>query len=203
MRHVLLAGAALLLLAPAPGFAQQANPAIPAQPGSFGPRRTGPAPVVKAPPAFPGARAEPTEAAPANRVVTDLPPNEALFDAINRGDLTAAKDAVTRGADINSQNVLGLTPIDLAVDLGRNEISFYLLSLRGGIAGTAGRAPPAEPTRAEKLAAERAARAEAAAAKRRTQVGVITPAAPQYARLFANNGGAPVPEAGFLGFDAR
>ena len=61
----------------------------------------------------------------------DMPPTEALFDAINRGDLAAAKDAINRGADINGRNVLGLTPLDLSVDLGRNNISFVLLSLRG------------------------------------------------------------------------
>ncbi len=90
-----------------------------------------------------GARAEPTAVAPAERVPTDMPPTEALFDAINRGDLTGAKDAIGRGADIHGHNVLGLTPLELSVDLGRNTISFLLLSLRGGAGYGAGGAPRA------------------------------------------------------------
>ena len=31
----------------------------------------------------------------------DLQPTDALFDAINRGDIAAARDALNRGADLN------------------------------------------------------------------------------------------------------
>ena len=131
-----------------------------------------------------------------------MPPTEALFDAVNRGDLPAAKDALSRGADINGTNVLGLTPLELSVDLGRNEISFLLLSLRGG-SGFSTAGPPAAatslrpPSRAERLATERAERA------RSTQVAARAPSAtvPQTARLFAGGGGTPIPQVGFLGFD--
>jgi hypothetical protein len=61
----------------------------------------------------------------------NLAPTPALFDAINRGDLFAARDAVARGADPDATNVLGLTPLDTAVDQGRNDIMFFLLSVRG------------------------------------------------------------------------
>jgi hypothetical protein len=71
-----------------------------------------------------------SEPAPAAPGAADLPPTEALFDAINRGDMLSARDAVNRGADINGRNVLGMTPLDLSIDLGRNEITFLLLSLR-------------------------------------------------------------------------
>ena len=160
---------------------------------------------VVPPPALPGSRAEPAAVAPAERSAADLPPTEALFDAINRGDLPTAKDAISRGADINGTNVLGLTPLELAVDLGRNEISFLLLSLRGGAGYNVTREPgesgPARPpSRAERMAAlqaERAQRRQSQAVER-----VATPAAAQTARLFAGDGGAPVPQAGFLGFDA-
>src|SRR4051812_45053187 len=87
------------------------------------------------PPALPGLQyrqaPEPIPADPE----ANLSPNAALFDAINRGDLPAARDAVARGAEIDSRNVLGLTPIDAAVDQGRTEIMFYLLSIRAGIRG--------------------------------------------------------------------
>ncbi len=135
----------------------------------------------------------------------DLPPNEALFDSINRGDLATAKDAIGRGADLNATNVLGLTPIELAVDLGRNQLSFYLLSLRGGSSGAPAPSGPQvaakPPTRAERLAADRAARTERVA-QRRGAVADAAPAAPQTARLFVGGGGQANPQAGFLGFDA-
>ncbi|WP_182081891.1 ankyrin repeat domain-containing protein [Bombella favorum] len=60
----------------------------------------------------------------------DINPTAALFDAINRGSLLGAKEALSRGADINARNVLEQTPLDLAIDLGRNDIMFQLLSLR-------------------------------------------------------------------------
>lgn len=169
----------------------------------------------QAPPALPGARAGQNPVAPSDRPTSDLQPNDALFDAINRGDLPVVKDAISRGADLNATNVLGLTPLELSIDLGRNDISFLLLSLRGATGSTALRAAPQQgaaapdvpvgPTpaqrraqaaadRREQAAAQRAARAEAAAAGR--------PAAPvaQAPALFAGNGGTPNPQAGFVGF---
>ena len=169
----------------------------------------------KAPPALPGARAEPDATAPPSRNAPDLPPTEALFDAVNRGDLTMAKDAVNRGADINGRNVLGLTPLELSVDLGRNQIAFLLLSLRGNAGYTttsgpvrAATAESARTTRIERLAtqrAERQERLEAARAERASRTAPAEPASPvpQAPRLFTGGGGAPIPQAGFLGFDAR
>ena len=165
------------------------------------------------PPALPGSRAESMEAAPASKLSLDLPPTEALFDAVNRGDLAAAKDAISRGADTNGHNVLGLTPLDLAIDLGRNQITFILLSLRNPEA-------PATPDRASaaKLAAAnpptRAARreqhrhvAERSPAPRQTlvrqagyTVATARKAASEAPRRFAGDGGTPNPGAGFLGF---
>jgi len=156
-----------------------------------------------APPALPGSRAEPTAVAPAERTAADMPPTEALFDSINRGDLPGSREAISRGADLQGTNVLGLTPLELSVDLGRNEISFLLLSLRGGSGYSAahGAAPAAEPkppTRAERLAMAREERSNRAqvAARPAANAPLLAP------RLFAGNGGAPVAQAGFLGFDA-
>ena len=88
-----------------------------------------PAPKVAPPPALPGA-ASSGGAVPASRAPTDMEPTEALFDAINRGDIGTARDAISRGADLHGHNVLGMTPLELSVDLGRNDISFMLLSMR-------------------------------------------------------------------------
>jgi len=156
------------------------------------------------PPALPGATARPGSVAPSTGTPLDMSPNEALFDAINRGDVAAARDALSRGAELNAHNVLGLTPIELAVDLGRNDIAFLLLSMRdssgsgsappaasGVQKATAKQAPvPARPTRAAKVAARKSP--------------AVTPSgATEMPKLFANDGGTPIPGIGFLGFGQR
>jgi hypothetical protein len=132
-----------------------------------------------------------------------MQPNDALFDAINRGDIAAARDALNRGADMNAVNVLGMTPMELSVDLGRNDISFLLLSMRGEDsdrgARAVGRDVPAPKSAAPAKIAAKAkpgGRAKAIEAPVATKP-IATP------KLFANDGGTPLPGAGFLGFDAR
>jgi hypothetical protein len=85
---------------------------------------------VAPPAAIPGAQANQDEVVPASKAAKDLDPNAALFDAIDRGDLTAAREALNRGADLNARNVLGQRPIDMSIDLSRNAITFLLLSMR-------------------------------------------------------------------------
>ncbi len=202
-RILTVVAVAAALHAPA-AFAQSSNPGAIQTPGFKPGMGAKPDKSLRetAPPALPGSRAEPTAVIPAERVATDMPPTEALFDSVNRGDLAGVRDAVSRGADLQGTNVLGLTPLELSVDLGRNEISFLLLSLRSGGGYSAARVAeaPAEskpPTRAERLATARAERA------RRAQVAArpVTSAAPLAPRLFAGNGGVPIAQAGFLGFD--
>lgn len=152
------------------------------------------------PPALPGATSKADTVAPATRIPADMSPNAALFDAINRGDISAARDALNRGAQLSAHNVLGLTPLELSVDLGRNDISFLLMSYRDAD-GSSTTAPPTaaatnQPTSA-KLTAFRGRHGPVVAAKE-----VVPPAPPQTPRLFADDGGAPVPSAGFLGFNS-
>ncbi|MBP0491333.1 ankyrin repeat domain-containing protein [Roseomonas indoligenes] len=183
------------------------------------------------PPALPGlANRRAVDPIPAETPSASLSPNDALFDSVNRGDLGAAKEAMARGADLNARNQLGLTPVDAAVDQGRTEIAFYLLSARGS-AGSGPTFAPGEPAPAPAPAAnarrgragreaQAAARAPSPAADEpepdaparpsgllsdpprggRTAPAVAT--APLRARLFAGDGGSPRPEIGFLGFDA-
>jgi hypothetical protein len=156
------------------------------------------APKVAPPPALPGAQSNNNGAAPASREPTDMEPNDALFDAINRGDLAGARDAISRGADLDAHNILGMTPMELSVDLGRNDISFLLLSMRGGDSG--GQRPPS------KLAAAppRGKQAKQTPPAHSPKVATATaqPAVAQTPRLFAGDGGTPNPNAGFLGFDS-
>jgi hypothetical protein len=134
-----------------------------------------------------------------------MTPTEGLFDAINRGDLAGARDAVNRGGELNGHNVLGLTPLELSVDLGRNDISFMLLSMRsdtaaaraearagalGGVRQSTETEPPRAATRPRVIAA--AAREPA-----NDEPAYATP------RYSSGNGGTPIPAAGFLGFSGR
>ena len=157
-------------------------------------------PAAPLPAAVPGARARPETVVPADRTTADLPPTEALFDAINRGDISSARDALSRGADLDATNSLGLTPTELSVDLARNDITFLLLSLRGGSASQRGpqvqavMAAPSNPADHRRL--PRSARSGPGVATVATQTAQAkTPV------LFAGNGGAANPAVGFLGFD--
>jgi hypothetical protein len=197
-RHALaLVGAALLVWAalPAPeAAAQMLRNSAP---------RTEQAPAVRPPPAaLPGLQGRRAPEPIPGDPTQSLAPNAALFDAINRGDLAAAREAVARGADTEARNVLGLTPVDAAVDQGRTEIMFYLLSVRGASRGAG---PPPPPQEAERRAAapppsRRNARREAAEPPRPAPAEASAPV--RSARLWANDGGAPNPAVGFLGFDA-
>lgn len=156
----------------------------------------------EAAPALPGVAAQRGQAPiPAETPPAAMNPNDALFDGIARGDIQTVRDAVARGADVNARNALGLTAVDSAVDRGRSDIMFYLLSMRGS-----GNAPPPPDRPAPDARAQRAAAAAAAAAARARPA----PAAPaqtttgtgRLPQLWQANGGAPQPSIGFLGFDA-
>jgi hypothetical protein len=178
------------------------------------PANTAP-PPEKLPPGLPGAQSQPGGAArPApNAIPTDMPPTQALFDAINRGDIAGARDALNRGADIDARNVLGMTPLDSAIDLGRNDISFLLLSMRGEGgppppgARQANAAPPPSPKPARNVRTARRTpeRGAERVAENTTSAGAEapTPAAAQAPHLFAGDGGTPAPQVGFLGFGGR
>jgi hypothetical protein len=174
--------------------------------GKGGGKAPEPTPKVAPPPALPGAESNGT-AAPASRLPSDMEPTEALFDAINRGDASGARDAISRGADLHGQNVLGLTPLELAVDLGRNDIAFILLSMRGADDDRT-RSLSAGKASAGKASAGQAAskqsqtkRAQQTTTRPPAKVAATAPAPAQTARLFSGDGGAPNPNAGFLGFD--
>jgi ankyrin repeat protein len=162
------------------------------------------APAPSPAPALPGAQSNPDSVAKATN--TDLAPTDSLFDAVNRGDIATARDAIGRGADLNAHNVLGLTPLDLSVDLGRNDITFLLLSLRGSApppatAPTTASAAPAAKS-AGKMPATVAARSSAPATPRReTRVASVATAEPS--PTVRTDPGTPAPQAGFLGFSGH
>jgi hypothetical protein len=202
---VLVLGAGLTLSAASAGWAQGLGIPGGQDPIAAGRHSVAPSKPELAPAeAMPGAKAR-EPAVPSKRPAGDMQPTEALFDAINRGDIAAARDALNRGADLNGVNVLDMTPMELSVDLGRNDISFLLLSMRGEDSGrgsrSVGRDHPGKAESASPPPAVRTARAvKPSAAARPAPVATKMPAGP---KLFANDGGAPLPGAGFLGFDSR
>jgi len=157
---------------------------------------------------------------------TLLSPNDALFDAIDRGDVASARDAVARGADLSATNAVGQSPIDESVDLGRNEITFLLVTLlhangsqisdaQGGPmaappANTLGLSSKDQHTAAAPVAFFGNPEGVATTTRRKrahgtSEVSATTPlrskpptsvSQPSY----ADNNGAPVPSAGFVGF---
>jgi ankyrin repeat protein len=200
-RHAIALGAAALL-----GWAALPVPEAAAQLLRNSAPRSEQAPAARPPPAalpgLQGRRApEPIPGDPNQ----NLSPNAALFDAINRGDLPAAREAVARGADTEARNVLGLTPVDAAVDQGRTEIMFYLLSVRGA-SRVAGPPPEAEPQRRPAGRQAPPPRGDARRGREDSEPPRLTPgeapAPVRGARLWAGDGGAPNPALGFLGFDA-
>jgi hypothetical protein len=104
-------------------------------------------------------------------------------------------------------NVLGMTPLEASVDLGRNDITFLLLSLRGasasGRAGVVGAGPGAAGGKASQAAA--AAAAQLKLATRVTSRRAATPrpyqeAAQPRVRYTVTDNNAADPNSGFLGF---
>jgi hypothetical protein len=191
------AASAVVLVATMPPLAQAQNFSRLGS-GPFANAKPTPAPAQPPPPpALPGA-ASSRDAAPGSRAPTDMEPTEALFDAINRGDIGAVRDAISRGADLHGENALNMTPLELSIDLGRNDISFLLLSMREGGDSRNAAAPPsttaAKPAPAKP--AKQVARGRAAPAP------APEPTPSRAARLFAGDGGTPNPSAGFLGFDS-
>lgn len=151
----------------------------------------------KAPPppsAIPGAVAG--TVVPATKNAGDLDPNAALFDAIDRGDIGSAREALGRGADLNARNVLGQRPIDLSIDLSRNDITFLLLSMRSQ---NGDQAPAADSSGDDTAAAD-------LPPSKSAQVAATTPVrakTAEFASTSRASAGTPQPSAGFLGFGTR
>jgi hypothetical protein len=200
-RHMagILLGATLAVVTSPAGYAQIGTAPVGTS-GHAGRVQNAPEkPPEPAPDAIPGAKSR-LPVVPATRPAGDMEPNDALFDAINRGDIASARDALARGADLNAVNILGMTPMELSVDLGRNDISFLLLSMRGEDSGRGSRAlgrdvaPPVKTARGEKTVAGKSGPV------RDIPVATKPVATP---KLFANDGGTPMPSVGFLGFEPR
>lgn len=208
----------LVAAAFAPGPARAQTPSL-INPGPVVGTAKSAAPPAPPPPGLPGAAT--TAGAPAPSTESGLSPTDALFDAINRGDLTAARSAIGRGAQLDAKNLLGMTPLELAVDLNRNDIAFLLLSIEheGGAAASSAGASAAlsiPPASAATPATAAAAKAPAGGAEASGSVASLLlagqPAPPVRSTRAAPPhepapqaappplGGGRNPAVGFLGF---
>jgi hypothetical protein len=171
----------LAALAGGPAFAQMAGTA-----GAGSPEGTPkPQPRVPdiAPAGVPGAGTAPLATGPSLAKPISGDPTTALFAAINNGDYNAAQDAVGRGANIDAQNNLGETPLDLSIALNRTQITFMLLSARNEMGGTVAESgPPPAPARPAK------------------PVRVSSAPVVMKPPVMGNATGTPNASAGFLGF---
>ncbi len=198
IRSTTAAFAALYLLAAAvPAFAEtdaqkQAEAQADAQEKAKRAEADKEAAAKAPPPAIPGAVSA-GEAAPPSKNVAEMSPNDALFDAINRGDSAGARDAISRGAQLDARNVLGQTPTDAAIEADRNDITFMLLSLRGAVGnGTRPHVTPASMQVASEAHGHLHGARHGKAASRALTIRASAPAVP--------NPGTPNPAAGFNGF---
>jgi hypothetical protein len=153
-----------------------------------------------APPAIPGAGPQPGIAtAPKVAKVDNGNPTTELFDAVNKGDYGAAQDAISRGADLNAQNALGETPLDLAIALNQNSLTFLILGARNetGGGGPAAGSPAPQVARLSGPARS-TAQPEPVAMRSPMSAAAVKPAP-----AAGNDPGTPNAGAGFLGFGPK
>lgn len=146
--------------------------------------------LVAVPKALPGSHVDSIDPAPLDRPPSEMKPNEALFDGVNRGDIAAVREALARGAELETPNLLGQTATEVSIDLARNEITFLLLSMRGAVGRPAGRT----------VASVAVIAGKPAPVAKPIVVAAPKPVAPVAAKPFVSNPGTPAPQAGFLGF---
>ena len=127
----------------------------------------------------------------------DKNPTQALFDAINTGNLRLAQDAVGRGADLYAENILGQTPLEMSVDPNRDRITFLLLSMRGY--NTSPQQLSSVSTEASGVTVKNGK--AKMSVKGKNKHGTLTAVNGSGSHL--QNSGIPKPEVGFLGFQNK
>jgi hypothetical protein len=106
---------------------------------------------------------------------------------------------VQRGADLDAQNVLGMKPVDLAVDIGRYQILFYLLTQRGAPRPNLSGSQLASATGAKKPG-KATGSVLTETTRRPAPKHAAVAAKPKPLQYVSADPGTPVPQAGFLGF---
>lgn len=123
-------------------------------------------------------------------------PTQNLFIAINNNDYAAAQQAVSHGANLNATNQFGETPLDLAIALNRNDITFLLLGTRNELISQGYGQPLGAPILLNNTATNHPRTHHA-----RPMKGSSQPA--PRVKTLPNLPGTPDPQAGFLGFGRK
>lgn len=126
-------------------------------------------------------------------------PTQELFKAINDNNYAAAQDAVSRGANLQAVDQFGESPLDLAVALNRNDITFLLLGTRNELAaqdGNAGTVMGAPWTLDDTSKPGKKG-------KGHSSNPVLPVNVTPKAYIPAGDTGTPDPQAGFLGFSPK
>jgi hypothetical protein len=208
MRNFLLTASGFILLcAASPAFAQMSPGGGAPGLGGAGGAPTAPQPQARipdiAPPALPGAGDTPVATGPVVQKPPSGDPTPALFAAVNRGDYNAAQDAISRGANLDAQNPLGETPLDLSVALNRSSITFLLLATRNETGGDDAAPGPAAASPGTSPGTGRTGHNTP-----HPHIAQIVPAADstplhKIAPPLGTDPGTPNPSAGFLGFGPK
>jgi hypothetical protein len=134
-------------------------------------------------------------------------PTTDLFTAINANNYGDAQDAISRGADLNAQDPLGESPLDLSIALNHNNITFMILSARNEAGSSPTTNGPAYSLAApSKTPAKKAAAAKPSVhtvpVKMATSPAPAKPAPTPTANAATDPGQANV-SVGFLGFGQK
>jgi hypothetical protein len=122
-------------------------------------------------------------------------PTQELFKAINDNDYGAAQDAVSRGANLQAKDQFGETPLDLAIALNRNNITFMLLGSRNEMSAQGGGGTMGAPWTLNNVSSQ---------AGKSSSPHKATPAKTvPHVTIPAGETGTPDPQAGFLGFGVK
>lgn len=125
-------------------------------------------------------------------------PNQDLFQAVELNDMEAVEAAIAAGADLGATNDKGMTPADIAVDLGHFRIAHALLAKRTAAKASAprvtekGKQALAHPT--QRIAAPAVAKPPAKPDPRISELAVPRKPAPDESSLTMQSLSAPQAE---------
>ncbi|MGE4480350.1 ankyrin repeat domain-containing protein [Acidocella sp.] len=133
-------------------------------------------------------------------------PTKELFTAINKNDYASAQDAISRGADLGAKDQFGETPLDLAIALNRNNITFLLLGTRNELAAQGGGGDTMGAPWTLNGASGTGGKGTGGKTPGQSRAVLPTKATAKpapHATIPADDTGTPDPQAGFLGFGPK
>lgn len=127
-------------------------------------------------------------------------PTQELFAAINDNNYSAAQDAVSRGANLQATNQFNETPLDLAIALNHNDITFLLLGTRDELAA---QGEESGQVMGAPWSLDDTTKPGEQAKRYHHVAPVVSVRVSPKREIPANETGIPDPQAGFLGFGPK